>query len=144
MPTAPSNRDCWEEVMVEFEGPHNPKDKDGCAYVMTYICCLCQRVLLEPVKRTSAAEVRRAFACCLFRSGTIPLLVRSDRGSECKNVLMSEYSSFMGIGYRFGTQWRPMEQGLVESKHQETQKIMGIRVRDVCQCFPNETGELLR
>ena len=36
-----------------------------------------------------------------------------------------------------------MEQGLVEHKHRETQKIMGLLVKDVTQCFPNETGELL-
>ena len=49
----------------------------------------------------------------------------------------------VGIGHRFGTPWRPMEQGLVENKHRETQKIMGILVKDIMQCFPNETGELL-
>ena len=36
-----------------------------------------------------------------------------------------------------------MEQGLVESRHIETQKIMGMLVKDVMQCFPNEVGELL-
>ena len=55
---------------------------------------------------------------------------------------MSEYTSLVGLGHRFGTPWRPMEQGLVEGKHNETLKIMGMLVRDVMQCFPNETGEL--
>ena len=36
-----------------------------------------------------------------------------------------------------------MEQGLVESRHIETQKVMGMLVKDVMQCSPNETGELL-
>ena len=130
--------------MVNLEGPNNPKDKDGCSYVMTYICCLCYGVLLEPLQKASGAEVRRAFASCMFRSGTIPLLVRSDRGSEFRNMLMREYTALMGIGHRFGTPWRPMEQGLVEVKHQETQKLMGILVEDVCQCFSDDTGELLR
>ena len=49
----------------------------------------------------------------------------------------------VGIGHQFGTPWRHMEQGLVEGKHRETHKIMGILVKDVMQCFPNETGELL-
>ena len=35
-----------------------------------------------------------------------------------------------------------MEQGLIESRHIETQKVMGMLVKDVMQCFPNETGEL--
>ena len=83
------------------------------------------------------------FANCIFRSGTLPVLVRSDRGPELKNILMAENSSMLGLGRRFGTPWRPMEQGLVESRHQETQKVMGMLVKDIMQCFPNETGELL-
>ena len=35
-----------------------------------------------------------------------------------------------------------MEQGLVEGKHRETLKVMGMMVKDIMQCFPNETGEL--
>ena len=57
---------------------------------------------------------------------------------------MAEYTALMGIGRRFGTAWRPMEQGLVEVSHQETQRVMGILVRDVVKCFPYEFGELLR
>ena len=56
---------------------------------------------------------------------------------------MIEYGALVGLGHRFGTPWRPMEQGLVESKHKETQKMMGMLVKDIMQCFPNETGELL-
>ena len=56
---------------------------------------------------------------------------------------MEVYGALMGVGRRFGTPWRPMEQGLVENKHLETQKVMGMLVKDIMQCFPNETGELL-
>ena len=38
VPVVPSGRDCWEEVMIDIEGPSNPMDKDGCKYSMTYIC----------------------------------------------------------------------------------------------------------
>ena len=123
--------------MVDLEGPSNPADKNGCKYTLTYICCLCYGVLLESSPRITAAEVRRMFANCIFRSGTLPVLVRSDRGPELKNILMAEYSSMLGLGRRFGTPWRPMEQGLVESRHQETQKVMGMLVKDIMQCFPN-------
>ena len=143
VPTIPTGRDCWEEVMVDLEGPSQPPDKDGCCYVFTYICCLCHGIILEPVFRLQASHVRRAFANCIFRSGTIPTLVRSDRGPELKNQLMNEFAALVGTGRRFGTPWRPMEQGLVESRHRETQKLMGMLVKDVMQCFPNETGELL-
>ena len=55
---------------------------------------------------------------------------------------MQEYSALVGIGRRFGTPWRPMEQWLVEGAHVETQKVMGMLVKGVLQCLPNETGEL--
>ena len=129
--------------MVDLEGPSNPADKNGCKYTMIYICCLCHGLLLESAPRITAAEVPRMFANCIMRSGTLPVLLRTDRGPELKNVLMAEYSSMLGLGHRFGTPWRPMEQGLVESRHQETQKVMGMLVKDIMQCFPNETGELL-
>ena len=143
VPVVPTNRDCWEEVMIDLEGPSNPADKDGCKYTMTYICCLCHGILIESSARITARETRRMFASCIMRSGTLPTLVRSDRGPELKNALMAEYSALVGLGHRFGTPWRPMEQGLVESRHQETQKVMGMLVKDIMQCFPNETGELI-
>ena len=121
VPVIPTGRDCWEEVMIDLEGPSNPADKDGCKYTMTYICCLCHGILIEPGQRLTANETRRMFACCIMRSGTLLTLVRSDRGPELKNALMAEYSSLIGLGHRFGTPWRPMEQGLVESRHVETQ-----------------------
>ena len=83
------------------------------------------------------------FAGCVFRSGRIPSLIRSDRGPELKNALMAEFCSLLGVGHRFGTPYRPVEQGLVEGLHKETQKIMGMLVHDVFKTLPNETGELL-
>ena len=89
--------------MVDLEGPSNPADKSGCKYTMTYICCLCQGLLLESAPRITAAEVRRMFANCVMRSGTLPVLLRTDRGPELKNTLMAEYGSMLGLGHRFGT-----------------------------------------
>ena len=84
------------------------------------------------------------FATCMLRSGCLPTIVRSDRGPEFKNALMKEYMSLTHIGHRFGTPWRPMEQGLVENMHKTTQSLMGMLVRDIAQCYPNEHGELER
>ncbi len=130
--------------MFDLEGPSNPADKDGCKYSLTYICCLCHGILIEPGQCLTARETRQMLACCIMRSGTLPTLARSDRGPELKNALMAEYTALVGLGHRFGTPWRPVEQGLIESRHIETQKVMGMLVKDIMQCFPNETGELSR
>ena len=73
----------------------------------------------------------------------MPDLLRHDRGAEFKNILMQEYCALVGVGRRLGTPWRPVEQGLVENSHKQTQRIMGIMVADVFKCMPNEVGELL-
>ena len=99
--------------MIDLEGP-SPPDKNGNRYYMTYICCLCHGVLLVGMISTAAAEARRAFAVCMFRSGTIPSVVRSDQGPEFKNRIMEEYTAILGIGQKFGMPWRPVEQGLAE------------------------------
>ena len=88
----PVTAECWQEVVVDLEGPSNPPDKDGNKFVMTYICSVCQGILLEPAKACNAMECRRMFAKCIMRSGTVPIMVRSDRGPEFKNVLQKEYA----------------------------------------------------
>jgi hypothetical protein len=103
----PSKLEAWEEVMVDCGGPSNPPDASGNIYTLTYMCLLCHGVLLEPGTKLAHSELRRMFARCVFRSGTLPLMVRSDRGSEFKNALMKEFTSLVGIRQRFGTPWRP-------------------------------------
>ena len=139
MVVVPTNRDCWEEVMIDLEGPSEPVDKVECKYTMTYVCCLCRALLIESSAKCSAAESTRMLANCIVRSGTIPTLVRSDRGPELKNVFMVEDVALVGLGHRFGTPCRPMEQGPIGSRHIETQRIMGMSVKHIMQCFPTTT-----
>ena len=134
----PRSWECWQEVMIDMEGPSNPADKQGNKYVMTYICCLCHGVFLEPCRNLTGTEVRRAFTRCVFRSGTLPDMIRSDRGVEFKNMLMQEYVALLGARHKFGTAWRPMEQGIVERSHQELQKILGMLVTDVIRSYMTE------
>ena len=98
VPVIPRDFECWEEVMVDLEGPCNPPDKHGHRYSMTYICCLCHGIFIETSPKCNAAEVRRMFSNCMFRSGRMPRLVRSDRGPEFKNALVNEYLSMLGVG----------------------------------------------
>ena len=70
-------------------------------------------------------------------------MVRSDRGPEFRNHLLSEHAALIGMGQKFGAPWRPMEQGRVERIHQELQKLLGILVLDVVRCWPAEWPELL-
>ena len=55
---------------------------------MTYMCNFTGAILLEPAKHLKAQEIRRLFSKCMFRSGTLPVVVRTDRGPEFTNTLM--------------------------------------------------------
>ena len=139
----PVDMECWEEVMVDFEGPSSPTDKAGNKYVLTYVFCLCHGVVFEPGANLTHAEVRRMFARCIFRAGTLPKIVRSDRGPEFRSNLLAEFLALMGVRQTFGTAWRPMEQGIVERCHQELQKVLGMLVVDIVRSYPDEWTELL-
>ena len=81
----PVDAECWQEVMMDLEGPNTPADKDGRRYNSTYVCCVCHAVLLEGLRVANALLLRRAFASSMFRAGRIPDLIRSDQGPEFKN-----------------------------------------------------------
>ena len=126
--------------MIDLEGPSSPPDINACRYGMTYICTLSHGLLLDASPRCNSTEARLMFSRCVWRSGTIPLNLRSDRGPEFKNILMEEYTALMGIHHRFGNPWRPMEQGLVETIHETTSTLMGMLVHDVLQAYPHDWG----
>jgi len=86
VPTIPTSAECWEEIMIDLEGPSTPCDKQGNKYTMTYICTVCHGILLDRSVKCNATEARRMFASCMLRSGTIPTMLRSDRGPELKRA----------------------------------------------------------
>jgi len=143
VPVKRTDIDCWQEVMVDCEGSSRPADIAGHVYTLTYMCLLCHGVLLEPMKNLTHSELRRAFARAIFRSGTLPCLLRSDRGPEFKNLLMQEFTALLGIRHRFGTPWRPVEQGAVERVHQVAQQLLGVLVHDVLQMSREHWTEAL-
>ena len=141
--TEPTELQCWEEVTMDCEGPMLPADAHGNRFILSYLCSLSHFVMLEPMKDLSHSEVRRAFARLLFRSRTLPKLLRTDCGQEFRNALMQEFCAIVGIRQHFSTPMRPVEMGACERMHQESQKVLGLLVHDVCKAHPHEWGELL-
>ena len=142
-PVKPTHLHPWQEIMVDCEGTSQPADEQGCTYSLTYWCCLCHGVLLEPLRALTAQEVRRALARCIFRSGVLPKLIRSDRGPEFKNALIAEFLALVSTRHRVGFPWRPTDQSGVERVHQEMQKILGIIILDVLKAVPSFWSEAL-
>ena len=133
---------CWQEVSVDCEGP-NREDRWGFRYSITYMDCLSHAVMIEPVRSLSHAEVRRAFAKCIFRSRTIPKMVRSDRGVEFRNAMMAEFCALMGVRQKFSMAMRPCEMGSNERMHQEVQKVLHVIIKEVVHGEGDEWSDLL-
>ena len=143
VPVKPSWLECWEEIAVDFEGPMHPEDHQGNRFILTYMCCVSGGIMLEPCKALSQVEVRRAFAKLMFRSRTLPKMMRSDRGQEFRSTLLKEYCALLGVRQKFSGPLRPCEMGRTERIHQEMQKVLGLLVHDVCRSRPHEWMELL-
>lgn len=139
----PSWLECWEEVAIDFEGPMHPEDGEGNRFILSYMCCISHSIMLEPCKSLTQIEMRRGYSKPMFRSGTIPKIVRSDRGQEFKSTLMKEYCALIGLRQKFSGPLRPCELGSTERVHQETQKVLGLLVHDVCRAKSHEWSELL-
>ena len=56
---------------------------------------------------------------------------------------MQEFTALIGLRHRFGTPWRPIEQGAVERVHQTAQQMLGVLVHDVLQMSPEHWTEAL-
>ena len=114
MLTIPSSVELWEDIMVDYDGPLQPPGLEGDIYVLTYLCCFCGGVFLEPLARLHSRSAWRAFANCMFRSGCLPSIIRSDRRPEFDNSIFREFVNVIGMTHKFGMPYRPVQQGKVE------------------------------
>ena len=56
---------------------------------------------------------------------------------------MREFCALLGLRQKFSGPLRPCEMGKTERLHQESQKVLGLLVHDVCKARPHEWSELL-
>ena len=57
----------WHHVLIDFEGPITPADREGFRYILTYTCLLCGGSLLECVRDLTHSEVRKALFALVMR-----------------------------------------------------------------------------
>ena len=76
----------------------------------------------------------------VLRTGTFPMIVRSDRGPEFHNAMVDELTALCGMRRIPGAAFRPTSQAPVERVHQEVQRLMGILVMGVFKAFPGSGG----
>ena len=79
----------------------------------------------------------------MFRSRTVPRVVRSDRGPEMANAIMQELAGALEVRRSFGSAWTPRHQGAAEVAHKEVLVSMALLMHEVCRTYPQEWPRLL-
>ena len=70
-------------------------------------------------------------------------MVRSDRGTEFRNALMTEFCALMGTKQKFSMSMRPCENGTNERMHQEVQNSLHVIIQEIARGETDEWSELL-
>ena len=71
----------WTDVIVDIIGPFTRADT-GEQYIMDYICTKLRMSKYEALINIQTGHFYHALIRCMLRSGILPEIIRSDRGSE--------------------------------------------------------------
>ena len=82
--------------------------------------------------------MRAAFSGVFFAAGTLPVLLRTDRGPEFTNALFSEYLTLMGIRQRLGTAYRPCGKVKLSAFIAKFKRALAILVKDLVHVSDNQ------
>lgn len=125
-----------KEEMVITKTPSKPFDtliidtigplaaSNGKLYVVTIICDLTKYLVCAPVRDKSAKEVAKAiFEKFILIYGPMKN-IRTDRGTEYTNELISELCRLMHIKHSTSTAYHHQSVGTIERNHREFNKYM--------------------
>ena len=113
----------FEDVVIDVQGPFT-KAEGGEQYVLSYFCTRLKVPFLEELVTLKAGHFSRALLKCVFRSRRIPSTIRSDRGPEMRNKVMTEMTALCGIKHSLGASMTPRHQGIAERGHQDMMRSL--------------------
>ena len=133
----------WADVVIDVQGPFT-RSEEGHQYVLSYHCVKLRVPKIVSFKSLQPGYFSRALVECVMRAGSMPDVVRSDRGPEMKNAIMKELTSIgMDATRLFGAAFTPRHQGMGERGHALMAIHHNILMNAVCQAFPQEWPALL-
>jgi transposase InsO family protein len=89
------------------------KDSANNCYILVIIDCFTRFVELYPVSDTSAVQCARALLSHICRYGT-PMTIRSDRGTQFVNDIISQLLSFLQIDHELSLAYSKEQNAIVE------------------------------
>ena len=110
-PTKPF--DC---ISIDTIGPFM-KSNLGNRYAITIQCDLSKYVILKPIPDKQAATLAKALVENLILVYGIPLLIKTDQGTEYKNETFTKISNLLQIKHNFSTAYHPQTIGSLERNH---------------------------
>ena len=109
-----------EVLNIDSIGPLTT-DKFGNCYILVIIDCFSRWVELFPLPDTSALGAARALLAHTQRYG-VPAFVRSDRGSQFVNEILSDLCKLLGTEQEFTTAYSHEENSIVERNNAEVMR----------------------
>ena len=108
-------------IAVDAIGPF-PEDNGGNKYVIVFICCFTRWVELAAVRSTDAEEAANAFIEMIFARHGLPVMIRSDNGTQFVNDLIDKLLRRLNVKHHNILPYRPQSNGIVERANGEILK----------------------
>jgi len=132
----------WQDVIIDVQGPYTVGE-NGEQYLLSYHCTRLKVPKLAAFRELKPGPFLRALTTCVFKSRVIPDTVRSDRGQEMTNLILTEFYALCNCRRILGASYAPRHQGLNERGHQETMTNHLILIHAICKAFPQEWPALV-
>ena len=126
----------WSDIVIDCQGPF-VRSEEGYQYILSWHWVKLRVPKLAAFKSLQAGYFSRALVECLMKAGTMPDIIRSDRGPEMRNAVMKELIAVGLDATRiFGAAFTPRHQGMGERGHATMSIHHNLLMNAVCRAFP--------
>ncbi|GKT30522.1 hypothetical protein ADUPG1_001546, partial [Aduncisulcus paluster] len=122
----------FDTVAVDTVGPIMPS-KAKSRYLVVMVDCFTRWTEIVPTKRATAKAAADALISGIFGRFGLPRCIRSDRGTQYVNGMISEWYKKLGVTPHKVLPYHPQANGIVERTNQEVirhMRIAAMRIGD--------------
>lgn len=130
MAITPTPQKPFEIIIIDTIGPLS-KTENGYEYALTAICDLSKYLIMTPIGDKSATSMARALIeSVILKFGPVKN-IRTDRGTEYNNKLMSEICKLLNIKHDLSTAYHHQSVGSIERNHRTLNEYIRIYVTNI-------------
>ena len=114
----------FKVLFIDTMGPITPASQ-GYRYIAHVECPFSRFCWIKPLKENDAISWARFLVEeVFFDLAGFPTVLRSDRGAEFNNEIITEVNKLLGIKHTFGAAFHPQSQGYIENRHKTVNRIL--------------------